>query len=189
MNTISAPPRRAKAQASPAPSAYAIARAFEALAEARARLIAIDPSIVDDGQLYLDCLEGEAEGDPLAIIERIIRAARDNADFAALAAGRMRSLAERKARFEARAAAMRKAAFDMMDRLEIPRLECEDFTASFRRTLGHVIITDPKLLPERFVRIRREPDKAAINEALRANETVPGAVMSNPERILAITER
>jgi hypothetical protein len=43
-----------------------------------------------------------------------------------------------------------------------------------------VIIPDESLVPDRYMRIKREPDKKAIGTDLRAGHAVPGASLGNP---------
>lgn len=50
---------------------------------------------------------------------------------------------------------------------------------SLGKSPAKVIITDENAIPDEFVRIKREPNKTAIKEALVGGKDVPGATLSN----------
>jgi hypothetical protein len=173
-----------------APSPWQVERAFQALSEARARLLAIAPDLAaEDEQAYLDNLEGEADGDPLATIDALVRASLDAADFAALAAGRMKALAERRARFERREERLRAIVQDMLTALDLKRFERPDYSATIRAGSPHVVVTDVDALPPQFQRLTVTADKTAIGTALKLGDQVPGAELSNSSPSLSIRVR
>ena len=45
------------------------------------------------------------------------------------------------------------------------------------RTASKTVITDEMLIPPQYLRTKIEPDTAAIKEAIKAGETVPGAML------------
>ncbi len=161
------------------PSTRQVEEAFAALAQARDRLLAEDASMPEDQQLWQDMLEGTAEGDPLAVIDRIVRAAIEAEGMAELAHMRATELAERKARFKRRNEQLRALAFQMLDKLKMKRLERPDFTASVRVGQPRVIITDDAQIPEAMMRVKREPALALIAAALKAGNRIEGATLAN----------
>jgi hypothetical protein len=170
------------------PSPYELERAVTALLTLRDQLLDIDPDLADDAQLWANSLDGEG-GEALDVVDLLIRASIDADGLAIAAKVRGQEIAERQKRFELRRNSMRRAAFAIFDALQLHKHEREDFTASIRAGTPHVDITDDKALPDEFVRIKREPDKALIGEALKRREEVPGAVLSNAGPSLAVRRR
>ncbi|MFZ0711382.1 MAG: siphovirus Gp157 family protein [Terrimicrobiaceae bacterium] len=148
------------------------------LAELRAELIAICPDIEQDEALFADMLEGEAP-DALAVIDRLIEAALESDAMARMIKSRQDDMTERRQRFERRDDAYRLAVLYVFERLNLKRLERPAWTASVVNRPPKVVITDEEALHDYFVRIKREPDKAAIATALKHGETVSGAELSN----------
>jgi hypothetical protein len=170
-------------------SSYAVQQAMTALAQARERLLAIDPDMGEDQTLLADCLEGEAEGDPFAVIDRLVAAAIHANDMAEIAHVRATELAERKARFKRRNEQLRGVVQEMLTALDIRKLERVQYTASIRAGTPHVVVTDIDDLPEIYVRTKREPDKAAILAALNEGYEFDGATKSNAPPSLMIKTR
>jgi hypothetical protein len=162
-----------------APSAWQIERAFAALTQVRDRLLAEDATLPEDQRLWQDMIEGEAEGDPLAVIDRVIRAAIDAEMLADLAHVRKTELSEREARFKRRCEQFREVAFRLLDALEIRHRETPDFTAWIGAGRQRVIITDDTKLPESLVRVKREPALSLIAAGLKAGEQIEGAALAN----------
>jgi len=52
-------------------------------------------------------------------------------------------------------------------------------TVSVAQKPASVMIVDESQLPEQYLRVKKEPNKVAIREALEHNENVPGAQLSN----------
>jgi hypothetical protein len=57
---------------------------------------------------------------------------------------------------------------------------------SLGKSPAKVIVTDENAIPDEFVRIKREPNKTAIKEALVGGKDVPGATLSNGGTSLTI---
>jgi hypothetical protein len=195
MSTTTAPtkrPRRAAVPVEP-PSPYRIMEAMRQLHEAHERLLAIDPDMADDPQLFGDMLEGESKGDPFAVIERIVRAGIDAEYSAEDAATRAKDLTARKARFEKRHATARDLTLMMLGALGLPRMERPDFTITrVVPAKGKVTITDADKVPDGFCKIEtvRTPQKSLIADAVDAGDDCPeGAVIGNPEPYLLLKKR
>lgn len=169
------------------PSPFAIEQAMKALAEARERLLSIYPTVSDDDKLYLDCLEGDAEGDPFGVLAEVARASLEADDMAVMAGLRAKELAARKARFEGRARLLKNVAGTLLGILGLKRLEREDFTIRIQDGVSHVVPTKPpEELPSRFQRITIEANKLALSAALKAGETDVPAEWSNPQPFIVI---
>ena len=94
----------------------------------------------------------------------------------------------RRDRFNRRREAVRKLCMKIMERAEVNKWQLARATLSIRRGQAKVIITDEAALPPSCVRIKREPNREAIEKHLKNGDLVPGAEMSNAEPHLAITK-
>lgn len=168
------------------PSPRRIYEATLALAAARDRLLAEDPDLESDQRLFHDMVEGEAEGDPFAVLDQVIRAAIEADAMAEAAKVRADAMLARAARFAKRRDALRGIAFAALDSLGIKRHERPDFTASVRAGVPSVTITDESAIPETYWRMTRTPDKGLIRADLKSGVPVPGAELSNAAPSLAI---
>ena len=99
--------------------------------------------------------------------------------MADLAKARLDALAERKARFERRRETYRAGALQVLERINLRKLERPTFSASLRDLPGKVVVTDESALDEIYVRVSRKPDKDAIAAGLKNGDTVRGAELSN----------
>ena len=52
-------------------------------------------------------------------------------------------------------------------------------TVSLRAKPASVLILDESAIPDKYMRIKKEPDKTAIKAALESKEEVSGALLSN----------
>ena len=94
--------------------------------------------------------------------------------------------AKRRRRFSARAEARREAAFDLMQALNLRKVERPEFTLSVSPGKPAVIISDQATIPQQYFRVKREPDKAAIAKALEAGERIIGASFCNAAERLTV---
>jgi len=148
------------------------------------RLVADYPELADDDQLRADMVEGEL--DLRSVLSRVVFMKRE-ADAQAEAVKIMRDqMAERIKRHERRSEAMRRLAQTLLDKVGTRHFTLPEATLSVRSTPAPVIITDETLIPEYLMRVKREPNKAAIKDALKDNAVVPGAVLGNGGETLSI---
>lgn len=162
-----------------------VSRARFLLEQVATSLLEQDPSLRDDDALFADMLDGEG-GDALDLLRAALRASLDAEAQARACKGRMAQLAERQRRHETRAEALAAAVHQAMRDLGLPRLRDPEFTASRREGGERLEVADPALLPDPFVRTRREPDKAALLAALKAGEAIPGAVLARGDETLTV---
>jgi len=102
---------------------------------------------------------------------------------------RQRELAERKGRFGARRGRVRDVLSDLMQRANLRKLELAEATLSLSNSPQSVRITDENAIPDQFLRIKKEPDKAAIKDALKSGDIVAGAELSNGGQSLTIRRK
>ena len=162
-----------------------VSRARFILEQAATALLEADPQMRDDDALFVDMLDGEG-GDALDLLRAALRASLDADAQARACKGRIGQLAERQRRHEARAEALHAAVHRAMRDLGLPRLRDPEFTASRREGSERVEITNADLLPDPYVRTRREPDKAALLAPLKAGEAIPGAILARGDETLTV---
>ena len=148
------------------------------------RLLEQHPEIADDLQLKLDTLEGET--DVIHAFNRMIlqtKTLRVEAEALKELAG---EIIERSNRKLSAIASIRDVIEDWLSALDLPSVKTTAGTASFGAARQAVIITDEKALPEAFIRVKREPDRSALLDALKSGQAVPGASLSNGGQVLTI---
>lgn len=131
----------------------------------------------EDDVLIHDMIEGETNlmiaAENAAIQAKIFERIADG--IKETAAG----LGERAARFFAKSEAIRSAIARAMDQAGVKTLRCDAVTLTLSDAPPKVMIADPDGLPDEFIRVKREADKTAVKEALKAGKTIPGATLSN----------
>jgi len=166
-------------------TAHDVGRARFILLQAASGLEAQDPAIRDDAALFLDMLDAEG-GDAVDLLRAALRASLEAEAQAAACKARAAQLAERHRRHETRAEALAAAVHQAMRELGLPRLRDAEFTASRRDGVVRVEVSDASLLPTAFVRTKQEPDKAALLAALKAGQTIPGAILAQGDETLTV---
>lgn len=140
----------------------------------------------DDEDLMIDMIEGETS--LFELLDQIMEDdAEDDARIAAIAA-RQSDLSERRARLQKRQKVRRSIVQAALDTAGIRKLERAEYTASLRAVPPGVEITDMDALPDNFVRIKREADKAALKTALK-NGPVAGARLANGGETVSIRRK
>lgn len=149
------------------------------------RLLEAFPELSEDDDFRRDALEGET--DFTRIMDRLAKEVR-------LAKHKARSLAQFKAEVEQKIGRshlaeerLRETMKALMDAAGLTKLRTDTAAISIGKPPASVIITEAADIPRAFVRIKAEPDKKAIKEALEAGNHVPGAVLSNPEPVLRVS--
>lgn len=148
------------------------------------RLLEDFPELADDDQLRLDAIEGETEA-----LEVAARLYRSLAIAQAMQHGlktEIKRMRYRKERYAVREEKTRDLLMLLMQAMDTRKLELPAATLSIGPSRPKVVVVDEDQLPEEFVRIKREADKTAIGNALKAGQTVPGAALSNGGETLTI---
>jgi len=147
-------------------------------------LLLLYPELVEDEVLLADSLEGET--DLYELLRQIERKRRETLTMTGALAAEIAQLEVRQGRFERREQAMRDLIFKLLERANMKKVELPEATFSIRQGTAKVLITDEAEIPDSYCRIKREPNKLQIKEALNQGETVPGATLSNQEPSLSI---
>lgn len=149
----------------------------------REALLAEFPELAEDTNTLADTLEGISMA-PDLIAEFIRNARHDEANAEALTI-MLREMSDRKQRFIYRAEKCRQAAMNIMNAIEVRKLEMPDFTCSIRAVPPRVEIVNESLLPDELFKIVKHPDKQKIKEAL-AEGPLAGAHLTNGGETLAV---
>lgn len=142
------------------------------------------PDLADDDDTWQIALESET--DVKEYLRTVERKREDTAALEEALSLTIDALRQRKTRFERREQAMRALLFAAMQWADLRKCELPEATLSIRDGIPKVMITDESQIPDEYMRVRKEPDKALIKEALNGFENVPGATMSNAEPVLAV---
>jgi len=134
------------------------------------------PELADDEDLRADMFEGET--DINWVMGRLVDYDADARGMASAIADRVKDLNERKARYSRRSEVFRQLALGVLQRADLKKVELPTATVSLRNVPPAVMISDHEALPQDCLRIKTEPDKAAIKAAL-ATGHVPGAYLTN----------
>ncbi|WP_262269565.1 siphovirus Gp157 family protein [Microvirga yunnanensis] len=130
----------------------------------------------------LDTLEGVSD-----LPELLARAAQSVLLLKAQAKGidgLIDSLEARKVRYETRADRLRQKILHAMLDTGLKRLPTHELTVLVKSGGQEVDVHTQDLLPEEFLRIKVEPNKQAIGQALKAGENVPGATLVDKPPVL-----
>jgi hypothetical protein len=177
--------------AAPSLSPWKQQQAASLICAVRERLLAEDPDIAADPDLWRDTLDGES--DAVELIRRLIRASIDADLFAEAARKRQAEIAGRAERAERRKQAFRAAAFALMDLAGITKLPEPDFLARIQAGQPHLADLDEAALPPEFVEVEvtvtRRPLKDRILAELKAGRTIPGARLLRSLPFLVVQRR
>lgn len=153
----------------------------------REALLAFDPDLLNDALALTDTIDGLADaGDFIAFW---CRRAREDEAMAKALRSMQADMTERYNRLESRAEKQRSIAMVLMDAIGETKIVRPDITISVNAGRQKVIVSDETQLPDHLVRIKREPNKAAILEELEQGKPVAGATLSNRQNQLTIRSK
>jgi hypothetical protein len=149
------------------------------------RLLLDYPELADDDVLRADMLDGSTDiGD---ILTSLIHTIQDTTALKEGTEARLDELKARGERFTKRTKFVRALIFKIMETAKLKKLELPEATLSIRNNPQQIVgDPDAAALPDELVRIKREPDKQKIREALLAGQEVPGCALSNAPPSLMI---
>jgi hypothetical protein len=142
----------------------------------------------DDEQAFTDTLDGETEAVEAA--RRVVRWIAEQQAQEGACKGLAETYKARASVFSERQERARVALFHFLTEMGQKSMPLPEGTLSI--VAGRVKVEgepDVDLLPDRLVRVKREPDKAAIKAALEAGEIVRGCSLSNNAPTLMIRVR
>lgn len=139
----------------------------------------------EDETAFIDSLEGETE--VTEAVRRVVRWIAEQQAASGSCKGLEATYKARAGMFEERVERARLALLRTLDELGIRSMPLPEATLSI--VSGRVkVMGEPDVdrLPDELVRVKREPDKAAIKAALEAGQYVAGCSLSNTPPSLAI---
>jgi len=159
----------------------------EAIA-ARTLLDNVRDILAGDDDAIEDAIEGETN-----LKEACVAALKRLSDIDAMLAAlktQADNLKARASRLDSQAETIRGALSAALAAGELRKLELPAATVSLRPTPPKVIVTDEAEIPGRFF-VRADPrlDRKALLDALKAQETVPGAALGNGGETVSIRWR
>lgn len=145
------------------------------------------PELAEDEVALNDTLDGITDaGDYIAFW---CRQAREDEARAKALQSLIDDMQVRKQRLLNRAEKRREVAMSLMDAIGETKITRADMTITVNAGRQKVVITDENEIPDRYCRIKREPDKTAIRDALEAGNPVLGAELSNRTSQLTIRSK
>jgi len=117
----------------------------------------------DDQELIADMVDGETEF--LPIMDKVLSRYREAVFMEKAAAERIKELQERKGRLVRKQESIKAAMLGAMTLAGMTKLPLTEATLSRGASRQSLVIVDESALPDEFVRIKREPDKVAIEKA------------------------
>ena len=132
----------------------------------------------EDDATLADTIEGASNLKEALILA--LRQAREAEAFARAIEGMKDELDERRRRYELKAEKLRSAALHAAIECGETKIIAPDFTATVSPGKRKVVITDEAAVPDSMCRIKREPSRTAIMDAISAGLSLPYATLSNP---------
>lgn len=166
-----------------APSAWKIEQALSAWQSARARILADDP------EADIDAILGGETHDVREILSRLLSAEQWAAAQRDAAEALISNLDARRHRFARQSESMRGTIFAILDAIGEAKAVFAQGTISIRDGKPAVHVTDEAALADRFVTVKRVPNKTEIGIALRDGEVVEGAMLTNSLPVLSVRSR
>ena len=134
----------------------------------------------DDERLFHDMLIGESDIDH--VVTRIHEQVARDSEMLVGIKERKAAIGERQARIERRVDAGKVLIGKVLRAGRLTKLELPEVTYSVREGRATLKVVDPDGVPEELTRTKREPDKAAINEAFADESSLPNWLVREPAR-------
>jgi hypothetical protein len=149
-------------------------------------LLAAHPELEEDEVLRMDMAEGQTNA--MEMLDELVRVERDARSLQDAIADEMDRLNKRLQRFVDRQRLVRKYMMQLMDAAGLKKVERPTATVSIAAGRPKLVITDESKIPDRFMRIKKEPDKTLITNHLKSNAvSLEWAALSNAEPVLRIS--
>ena len=148
-------------------------------------LLIANPELAEDEILRADMIEGNTSAH--AVITELVRILNTAKAQAASLTGYIMELEFRRTRFERREQSIRAMIMKILNHANLKRCEVQEATVTIKAGSAKVIITDESKIPDEFFRIKKEPNKSMIREAMQNHHIVPGCELSNGEPVLSVT--
>jgi len=150
-------------------------------------MIAEDPTLAEDGALWLDLLEGET--DLFAVLDHLLVEDVEDEGMLAGLAKIKDELAARTDRLKVRKERRRTLIEQALFVLDLARVERPLATLSLVSRPPAVVVDDEVLIPSRFFVAKPHLDRTGLKQALTAGEEVPGARLESGVVSLTVRRR
>lgn len=157
--------------------------AIKELNAARAIKDAIS-QLTDDEDAIRDTLEGETNLD--GMVRAVMLSIEEDQLLVDGCAERIDDLQSRQARFKDRIAYKRGLIEQALSIAEVKKMELDIATVSLRAVPQALIVKDESLIPSKFFKTEVKLDKKALLAALKDDEQVDGAELSNGGQTISI---
>jgi hypothetical protein len=133
-----------------------------------------------DEQLFHDMLTGETDIDH--VVRRIHEQLARDEEMLVGIKERQDAIAERKQRITARRDGAKALIGKVLRAGHLTKLELPEVTYSVRDGKPSLKVVDPEAVPDELQRIKREPDKAAINDIYAEAPDLPNWLVREPAK-------
>lgn len=138
-------------------------------------------SVEEDGQLWLDTLEGET--DVFDVVSRLLGENEDDEGLIAALDAQIDTRAVRSQRAEARIARRKSAVLWIMQTCKLTTLPLPEATVSVRQTAAKLVVNDPAAVPDKFTTPNPKPSMDAIKAAFSPDtDNLPNWLRVEPAR-------
>jgi hypothetical protein len=121
------------------------------------------------------------------MLAALLRSQLDDLTLVEALKGRIGDMRARLARLEQRVATKREIAASVMERAEIKKITEPDFTASFGVSGPKVSVTCEEKIPSQYWKAQDPKlDRLGLVVALKAGQTVPGALLTNGSSFISV---
>jgi hypothetical protein len=156
-----------------------------AIAQAEiAALLDANPELAEDETLRADMVEGCTSA--FDVLSRIARRMNTARTMSAATKAHAMEIRDRASKFERQEDAMRELAERIMRAADLRKAVLPEATLSIRAVPPSVEIMDETEIPEAFWKVMKSIDRAALKEALKSGDFVPGAALSNGGETLSV---
>ena len=144
----------------------------------QAKLLRLEfPQLSEDEELLADTLEGET--DINRVIDKLVTLVREHDMMADALQERVSLIRDRLTKSTARMNFYRGLIHRLMTSTGLKSVAATEGKVSVVNAVDRVIITDETAIPDELMRVKKEPDKAAIKKALQEGKYISGATLSN----------
>lgn len=148
-------------------------------------ILVAHPDLAEDLDFACEVLSAETEIEN--ILALLVDWTNDAKAMASAVKARKMELGERQSRFEIQEDAYRRLIQSIMERANLPKIVLTEATLSIRHIPPAPIVVDEALLPDKFFRIKREPDMKLIKATMDSERVnIPGVCLSNGHSSLTI---
>ena len=141
------------------------------------------PELREDEELKADMLEGATDFNET--MDKLLRRTQDSIYLGKACQDAERDIHDRRKRFEKRVEFGRELMKRLMEAADVRKMEFPTATLSLINTARQVVILNEDEIPDEFMRIKKEPNKVLLKEAMEKMD-VRGATLSTGGTALVI---